>query len=279
MSDVQEKREANMRAREDARRQRNNRIAAEKAKKVRERLEASKQAQAQAEAQEMQKSRIASRRVENIARRETIREQHGDVVAGYCKEDIVCLKVEFDDVDRAISGDEDLHGSVDAGAFIAHIQAKHKSEDRDVISVIERFGEAAFDRLMSAAAQQQVDVHVVDDTHDAITFQELLERLCRGAVRPVHIETMLSWVELQAVTPTTDVGLQEETQGTMAAIFRLYEEQLLTKGADGHTSVDGLQLMTNGLAKTGLEPEELQRLFKEFDLNGNGVPDLDEERP
>ena len=252
-STLDAKREAAMAAKEEARRQRNASIAVDKNAKSEARKQADTQARAEAEAQAEQTRKLMARREQNHARRAAVR-GHPDAIAGYCKADIVALKAAFDDFDRAVFGLDELTGLVDLESFIQFLRMQHEDLEREDVSILERFGETAF-----------AELHFVswggDATQD-ITFDWLLPRLCQAA-RPAQIERMMAWLGVeQEAAPK--LSLDAEMQSSITAIF-----QMLRGGLT-------LSRLSEALASTGIEAEDLKSAFQEFDQDGNGALDANE---
>ena len=253
-STLDAKREAAMAAKEEARRQRNASIAVDKNAKSEARKQADTQARAEAEAQAEQTRKLMARREQNHARRAAVR-GHPDAIAGYCKADIVALKAAFDDFDRAVFGLDELTGLVDLESFIQSLRMQHEDLEREDVSILERFGETAF-----------AELHFVswggDATQD-ITFDWLLPRLCQAA-RPAQIERMMAWLGVeQEAAPK--LSLDAEMQSSITAIFQMLRGGGLT-----------LSRLSEALASTGIEAEDLKSAFQEFDQDGNGALDANE---
>jgi len=266
MSDANAKREANLAAKEAAKKEQNAQIAAGKKAKAAEREAANKQQQQQESAKAAQQAEAGKQRDAKVATREQQKKEEQEArtkarkakeaSSKYSKKDVLDLKKVFDDYDA------DRSGKVSLDEWTRGLENKKK---KNAIPAGQR---STLEQRKAQEGTSILDIsesvfHEVDKDGDGdITFRELLKLMFSFAT-PEEIATMLSWVAPDPEPePPPKPTLSPANLNQIKKLFKQYD-----KNKDGSVNMSELK---TGLKKLGVDiAEDLDRWMKDFDADGN----------
>jgi len=261
------KREANLAAKEAARKQKVDEIKEAKAAKAKERAAEKGAADSEKSKEEAEKAELQAKRDKNIADRDKKAEVRGatrnkNPTSKYSKKDVMDLKAVFDEYDKDGSGTivyEEMHGQLKKKADAAAPKPGEKS------SLQQRKANVGVSLLdVSQGVFEQMD----KDKSGDVTFEEMLTVMFQYA-KPEEIQLMLSWVAPEPEPePEPKAELSAAAKSQINGIFKLFD-----KDKSGTLT---FQELKKALEKTGIDPDEIKQYFTEYDFDGNGTIDKDE---
>jgi len=255
MADVAAKREKAIADKEAKRKEENQKIKDDKARKQAEREAAKKKEDDEKTAEQKKKDEIQAKREKNVAEKEAKSKKGAS--SKYSKKDVMELKKVFDEYDK------DRSGKITLAEFAAALKLK-KAQSAP------RPGEKS--TLAQRKANEGIGIldlsesvfHEMDSDGDGeVEFGELLKLFYRYA-RPDEIETMLSYVAVAPEPePEPKSELSKAAKKQINDIFKLYD-----KDKNGNLSYQELK---KALEKTGFDNDEIKELFEGYDLDGDGL--------
>ena len=285
-SDVDAKREAAIAKKEAERKAKNDAIAAEKKAKADERNaeKAAKDKEASDEA--AKKEELQKKRDEKIAEKEAARGGKKKQSSKYSKKEILELKAVFDEYDH------DKSGQISVDEFSKALRKKKEASAPRAGEKSTREQRQAAEGVSIADLSETV-FHAMDaDNSGEVTFEEMLKLTYKYAT-PAEIDIMLGWVRPPTPPPPEpEPEMSAEAKKMIKDIFKLcaltpsrflFIAHMAPMLTPRHTQYDflphrydkdksgslSLQELKKALANTGLDPEEIEGYFKDYDTDGN----------